>query len=319
MEPEAAFQILGLLPTASKDEIKEAYERLAKELHPDTNGDNDRMARVNVARDFAMQHADAPRSLEPRPSSDLAQRSEADIVLRPSYLEHTRSIEKLVRSHKMSPYHQLRFISVVSAVLAAGATFLATQYGSGALPLIAGLAPLTVGLTAIALISSWRLSVLDAAISTLSAELREKNLMVTLLREMADTARWLGEEGRQIPGSFRGEELRRRLDELMRTMFAAPGPIADRTRRLARLVKKSLHLPLRPYYGGRHYFGDVPQGIARLIRLLGNEDSARLILAIGLETGILDELEIADDLGYPITMYRVRKARLTSGEIDSAQ
>ena len=38
MSKEEAYQVLGLQPGASLDEIREAYRRLMKKLHPDQGG-----------------------------------------------------------------------------------------------------------------------------------------------------------------------------------------------------------------------------------------------------------------------------------------
>lgn len=49
--PEQPFQVLGVSATASKEEIDRAYKRLAAQHHPDRGGDEQRMARINAARD----------------------------------------------------------------------------------------------------------------------------------------------------------------------------------------------------------------------------------------------------------------------------
>lgn len=49
--PEQPFQVLGVGANASKDEIDRAYKRLAAEHHPDRGGDEQKMARINTARD----------------------------------------------------------------------------------------------------------------------------------------------------------------------------------------------------------------------------------------------------------------------------
>lgn len=49
--PEQPFQVLGVGAHASKEEIERAYRLLASEHHPDKGGDEQRMARINAARD----------------------------------------------------------------------------------------------------------------------------------------------------------------------------------------------------------------------------------------------------------------------------
>ncbi len=43
------FQILGVEPTASKDEVDKAYRSKAKEAHPDKGGSDEQMILVNAA------------------------------------------------------------------------------------------------------------------------------------------------------------------------------------------------------------------------------------------------------------------------------
>ena len=52
--PEQPFQVLGLGANATKQEVEEAYRRLAAENHPDRGGDSAKMARINLARDAMM-------------------------------------------------------------------------------------------------------------------------------------------------------------------------------------------------------------------------------------------------------------------------
>jgi hypothetical protein len=49
--PEQPFQVLGVGANASKEEIDRAYRRLVAEHHPDRGGDEQKMARINAARD----------------------------------------------------------------------------------------------------------------------------------------------------------------------------------------------------------------------------------------------------------------------------
>jgi len=49
--PEQPWQVLGLDSHATKDQVREAYRRLASDNHPDRGGDEQRMMRINAARD----------------------------------------------------------------------------------------------------------------------------------------------------------------------------------------------------------------------------------------------------------------------------
>jgi DnaJ-domain-containing protein 1 len=49
--PEQWWQVLGVSPAATIDDINEAYRRLAPRAHPDQGGSDAAMARLNAARD----------------------------------------------------------------------------------------------------------------------------------------------------------------------------------------------------------------------------------------------------------------------------
>lgn len=54
--PEQWFQVLGVGAQASREDIEQAYRRLAMEHHPDRiGGDGSQMARINTARDEGLQ------------------------------------------------------------------------------------------------------------------------------------------------------------------------------------------------------------------------------------------------------------------------
>ncbi len=53
---EEARKRLGLGKTATLDEVKEAYRRVAREAHPDRGGDAKAMAEINRAYDTVIQY-----------------------------------------------------------------------------------------------------------------------------------------------------------------------------------------------------------------------------------------------------------------------
>lgn len=53
-----AFAALGLPASADVDEVRRAYRRRVKEVHPDQGGDEDEFRRIREAYDTAREHAD---------------------------------------------------------------------------------------------------------------------------------------------------------------------------------------------------------------------------------------------------------------------
>jgi hypothetical protein len=67
------FSILGLRPDATRREIREARNRLAKQHHPDVGGSPAEMQRLNAAADDALRTLDEPSA--PAPSAPPAPRA----------------------------------------------------------------------------------------------------------------------------------------------------------------------------------------------------------------------------------------------------
>lgn len=53
---DEAWQILGLAPGASRDEVIQAHKKLIQKLHPDRGGNNYLAAKLNAARDLLLKN-----------------------------------------------------------------------------------------------------------------------------------------------------------------------------------------------------------------------------------------------------------------------
>jgi DnaJ-class molecular chaperone len=51
MNNENFYEVLGVTETATQDEIKKAYRKLAKENHPDAGGNEEVFKKISVAYD----------------------------------------------------------------------------------------------------------------------------------------------------------------------------------------------------------------------------------------------------------------------------
>ena len=49
MNAENYYEILGVPETATQDELKKAYRKLAKENHPDVGGNEDKFKKISSA------------------------------------------------------------------------------------------------------------------------------------------------------------------------------------------------------------------------------------------------------------------------------
>lgn len=56
------YSVLGVSRTASEDEIKKAYRKLAKEHHPDRGGDENRFKAINEAYDYIKNPPEEPQA-----------------------------------------------------------------------------------------------------------------------------------------------------------------------------------------------------------------------------------------------------------------
>jgi hypothetical protein len=61
MTREEAYQVLGLRPGASEEEIRAAHHRLMRSAHPDSGGSDWLATRINLARDVLLGRAGSGR------------------------------------------------------------------------------------------------------------------------------------------------------------------------------------------------------------------------------------------------------------------
>jgi hypothetical protein len=55
--PKRWWEVLGVAPTAGREEIERVWREKAREAHPDAGGSHARMAELNAARDTGLRHA----------------------------------------------------------------------------------------------------------------------------------------------------------------------------------------------------------------------------------------------------------------------
>lgn len=58
--PRGWPEILGIPPNATREQVNEAFRRLAGEHHPDRGGSHDRMSEISRARDEALKQVTSP-------------------------------------------------------------------------------------------------------------------------------------------------------------------------------------------------------------------------------------------------------------------
>lgn len=121
MQYREAFQPLGLDPNASADEIQQAYHKLAKTDHPDSDGYHRLMVSLNEARDVAISHGGNTQLVPINLVHELARTQERAVARVEQRAERRGAVERNVRS--LIRYQTSRFIRrkrTVQAVAYAG-------------------------------------------------------------------------------------------------------------------------------------------------------------------------------------------------------
>lgn len=97
------YSILGVARSASEKEVKSAYRKLAKELHPDTNKDNpkatERFAEVTRAYDLLSDKDKRAKFDRGEIDADLHSRKGGELAVNPhvALLFHWKSLRRQVR------------------------------------------------------------------------------------------------------------------------------------------------------------------------------------------------------------------------------
>jgi hypothetical protein len=151
------YEVLGIEPSASPDEVRLAYRSAARLHHPDYGGDGQRMQDLNAAwrvlgdpaRRYAYDRQLARRAAEPAAPRDLGDHDEIDDL--------DRDLDLDLHDFDDEPYGETRALSgwwaiLPPATLMAAVVLLcaAFVFGPGLLALSAGMFILALGLFVLA-------------------------------------------------------------------------------------------------------------------------------------------------------------------------
>jgi DnaJ-like protein len=295
-----AFATLGLDITASAAEIDAAYRRLVREAHPDTGGSVEAMARLNEAREVALQATTTTALVPVDFLRALATRDER-AEKKAEQKQVAESTQRQVVSHAIGRTRALRRLAALtsgsSAALGAFVQLLRSDVIPGGLP--AQYLPLIPMLLICAGIFGAMYVVIRLATDTLKATIedigesfQDKDVLLDVLQEILS--------GGRLSGWWTKWQFYSAIRE-----WAGPrrGPIA------AALL-------------GSAMFPSVlfSSSIPRLSRTLGPVDFARLVITRALAADVLEEKERFDG-GRLVLVYRLRLPSVAgdTGMVDSSQ
>lgn len=125
METAEAFQILGLSPSATEQEIEARFRSLAQERHPDQGGSKQEMQQLNHAREVALASTTLSRALVPADVvRDLVVATTTALAARSSVVHDLQTVSAQIKQTLTNRLRAFRQLSTLLGGITAGAFFL---------------------------------------------------------------------------------------------------------------------------------------------------------------------------------------------------
>jgi hypothetical protein len=271
MDHSQALSILGLSGNPSPDQIQARFRELARDHHPDAGGDQREMALLIEARDAALGE---------RRSTQLVPLDEVKLLVRAAALDMARRGEahsatsaalRGIKHRRTSSLRSLKSlagsVAVVSGIMGLVSSGILPALEQHGLKIGSLSAPLIMmaGLMGIfSLVTSRQVEVIDAQVEELGDELKDKGHYLELLYSIAPEA--------ELRKPWSRTDLERLIDDWLHNPLSSASslPKAIDTLRLVTLG---------------------PLSRRGLLRRIGAADLAKLMTSIGIERGVLEELE----------------------------